>query len=227
MEIRLATPGNLDRVTAALQSVTQQLGSPRGLLKAFGITVRREIDLIFREGGRPQWKPLAPWTLAGKRQGKRKGSFAILPLQSLRTQFVTRVEDRAVTVTQTNPVALFQHFGTRGPYPIRPKNAKALALPNPEGGGAFSLAGLGRSRRRPTGGGFTFKAAAGQRVPGRFAGRQGKAVQPRKSIVFFAGVMHPGLVPRPIFPTDAQIIPRLEAAAEAFLALLARKVEGA
>lgn len=222
-QMKMEVPGNLDRVTQALREAERQFGSPTPLLKAFAVTVTGEIDRIFREGGRPKWKPLTPWTLAGKRQGK--GSGTPLPLQGMRARFTTTIEERAVTVTNTHPAAAFQHFGTRGPYPIRPKNAKALALPSPTGGGTFSLAGLGRSRRNPTGGGFTF--APSGKVPRHFRGREGKTVQPRKSIAFFAGVTHPGLPPRPIFPTDEQIIPRLEAAAEAFFRVVAARVAAA
>jgi hypothetical protein len=130
--------------------------------------------------------------------------------------------------------AKWQHEGTPGPYPIRPKVAKALALPwfkglastiaaphVGRGEGHFSLAGLGRSR--PTGrGGFVFRPAPGQRISPRLAGRIGRTVQARKSLVFFGGVMHPGLPPRPLFPSDQAIYASLGDAARAYLRLTGR-----
>ena len=209
---------SFDDLTSRIRQAEELFGSPTPLLKAFGITVLAEVARIFREGGRPAWKPLQPRTLAGKRQGKRKGASTALPLQGLRSTFDFAVTGRDVKVFSTSPVAAFHEFGTKGPYVIAAKHAKALALPalgdqlTGKGAGHFTLAGLGRSK--PTGrGSFVFRPTPGKQVPTRFRGREGKPVVPFRGIDFRKSVVHPGLPERRMFPTEEQVTPKLIQAA--------------
>lgn len=208
------SPANgLSALSASVAQAEKLLGSPRPILKAFGVVALREVDLNFRAGGRPRWEPLRPSTIAAARQGKRPAGRGPQPLSGFRNTFDTSIADRTVAVFSRDPNTLFHEKGTRGPYEIRPKHAKALALPFLPGRdagkgtsgtgkpGRFSLSGLGRSRRSR--GGFV--------TPG---GRRKVATT---NVAFYAKVIHPGLPARPMLPTADQLVPRLEAAATAIL----------
>jgi hypothetical protein len=187
------------------------LGSPAPILKAFGVVGLREVDLNFRAQGRPRWEPLKPSTTAAARgpRGKR-GPQA---LSGFRGTFDSSISGRTVAIFSRDPRTLFHEKGTKGPYEIRAKNAKALALPflpGRDGGkgtsgsgkaGKRSLAGLGRARRSGTG----FVLPGGSRKVGT------------TNVAFYAKVTHPGLPARPMLPTTDQIVPRLKAAAIAIV----------
>lgn len=215
--IAVITP-DLQPIVRRIARAEKLLGSPTPILKAFGVVTLGWIGQTFALGGRPAWKPLTPWTLAGRRQGKGKSQSA-KPLENngvLRQSFDYRTEERSCVVFSNNPVAVFQQYGTRGPYEIRAKAGKALALPMMGLGGQRSLAGLGRST--PTGGGG-FLVQAGKNAPTRVKARQGKRIVPFKNVSFFMHVTHPGLVPRPMLPTQAQAIVFLDAAAKRLIDL--------
>lgn len=195
------------------------LQQPAGLLKAWGLRTLREVDEIFRAQGKPPWAPLRPSTISAKRQGR--GTGGPQALAGLRRSWDARqTGPRSVTVFNTNPIAGFHEDGTKGPYEIRPKHAKALALPFLPGrdagkgtagtgkAGRFSLSGLGRSR------------ATGR---GSFKGPSGGTKVPYSNVSFRRKVIHPGLPKRPMLPTPAQLIPILQREAAAFIAFVARK----
>lgn len=205
-----ATMGTLRQ---QVQQVTALVGSPEPLLKAFGTATLAYIGQTFREGGRPTWKALQPSTLAQRRAGKGSGSVQVLrDTGALASSFDMTVSRTRVVVFSNSKVGVWQHEGTRGPYPIRPKVAKALAWAGvalDSGGGVIgqrSVAGFGRGR------------ATGR---GSFTGtprRGGKTVIPVKAgagIIFRKGVMHPGLPPRRILPTAEQLGPVLARTGEA------------
>ena len=199
-------------ITVAVQTLA---GRPTPLLKRWGVLVQQEIDRNFQSGGRPPWVPLRPSTIAARRKGSDK------PLRdtgALQRSFDQELGPRDVTVFSRSPVAVFHEFGTRGPYPIRAKHAKALAIPT----GNKSLAGLGRSPRLKAGG-FVFRPGPGQKAGKRFAGRVGKTVQPFAGLIFRREVMHPGLPARPMLPTPALLVPRLIAAGEALVRQLVER----
>lgn len=205
-------------IRAQLQTAEQLFRSPGPLLKVFGVVLLQNVQQTFREGGRPQWKALASSTLAARREGGG-GAKPLLNTGALQRSFDVRTTEREAILYSNSPIARFQNDGTRGPYEIRPKNGKALALPflpgRDSGGGTagtgkagrFSLKGLGRASRNATG---AFVAAKGPRA--------GKTVSPHTNVAFYAHVTHPGLTPRPILPTPEQILPELERAGATFLA---------
>jgi phage gpG-like protein len=214
MAARVTVTG-IPTLAAQFDVARRLFGSPEPLLKALGVTVLGWVGQTFRAGGRPPWAALKPSTIAGRRQGKGRGSAQ--PLQNtgaLRRGFELTTTNRTATVFNTSPIARYQQEGTRGPYEIRAKNGKALALPfvpGRDGGGgsagsgragSFSLAGLGRSTRTASGG---FQTPKGKRAPVTNAS-------------FYAKVIHPGLPARPMLPTPAQIQPVLQQAGQAFLA---------
>lgn len=209
--------------TAVLRRVEAEvLSNPRPVLKAIGVRLLREVDDIFRAQGRPAWAPMKPSTVAGKRQGRGSGSPRLLA--GLRNTFdMALTGAREVTVFTRDPRAMFHEFGTKGPYEIRPKTAKALALPFLPGrdsgkgtagtgkAGRFSLSGLGRSRQRE-GGGFLTPAGA-KRVA-------------YTNVSFRKKVTHPGLPARPMLPSIARAQELVRREVEAFVAFIARKRGG-
>ena len=212
MIVTLTAP-DLAAVTARIARAEELFKRPEPLLKVWGVSVLALIGQNFRVGGHPRWAPLKPSTLAARRQGKGKGGGK--PLENtgaLRQSFDFRTGARQVTVFTNNPVAAFHEFGTHGPYEIRAKHGKALAIPTDP----MTLSGLGRST--PTGRGSFTLAASGQKIPKRLAGRVGKTVVPFKSVIFRQKVTHPGLPARPMLPTPEQLVPALVRDADAFFA---------
>lgn len=101
-----------------------------------------------------------------------------------------------------NQKAWWQHHGTKGPYPIRAKNGKALAFKT-----SMSFANAMGTGKRGKSRGLTMSNAR--------SNAQGMAI--------VRGVMHPGLPPRPFFgisPTDEK---NAQLAADSFLASAARE----
>jgi phage gpG-like protein len=233
-EARIITP-DLGPLQARIDAAAELLGSPTPLLKAFGVVTLGWIGQTFRQGGRPRWKPLTPWTMAGRREGK--GSRSPQPLQdngALRNSFDYRTEARACVVFSNNPTAVFHQDGTRGPYEIRAKNGKALALPMMTGRGdgsgrlrgQKSLAGLGRSQKNAATGGY-FVTQPGRNAPARVKARAGKKIAALKEAIFVSKVTHPGLVARPMLPTEDQLLPILDATAKRLMDLALRGKAGA
>lgn len=202
----------MGEVQAILNQARDAMGRREPILKAMGLRVLREVDETFRAQGKPRWEPLKPSTVAAKRQGKGKGGPQAL--SGLRNSFDLTVSANRAVVFSNRPEAVFHEFGTRGPYEIRPKQAKALALPffagRDSGGGTsgsgksgrLSLAGLGRSRtvnaRR------TVQTSGGRKVP-------------FTNVAFYTKVIHPGLPARRMLPTVDQAIPLLVEEGRKFL----------
>lgn len=207
---------------AAINTAIQVYGRPEPLLKQLGTYVLGQVGRNFAEGGRPAWKPLAESTRLGRRAGKKGGAQTGKPLQNtgaLRRSFELRVDHNRAVVSTDHPVAVFHEYGTRGPYEIKPRNAKALALPFLPGrdagrghagtgkAGRFSFAGLGRATR-----------GADTRLTATSGPRAGKTVAPYTNAAFYRTVTHPGLVARPMLPNPETIGPDLTRVAEVFLA---------
>lgn len=216
-------------VRSALLGVQDVLGRKEPLLKVLGLRVLREIDETFKAQGKPPWQPLKPSTIAAKRQGRGKGGPQAL--SGLRNSFDLRVTPNQAVVFSDRPEAVFHEFGTKGPYEIKPKAAKALALPFLPGrdagkgsagsgkAGRLSLAGLARSTRINARG--TVQVAAG--ATGRFAKRVGKAAVPFTNVAFYKKVIHPGLPARPMLPTIQRASEILTEEARKFLEHLTRR----
>ena len=100
-------------------------------------------------------------------------------------------------------------FGTRGPYEIRPRTAKALKLPFLISGGyepvkrGFMGVAMTKSGRR-TG-----------RIKGSTAGANTQTAF--KGVSFRTKVIHPGLPVRRMFPTPEQLVPILDRVTAAIL----------
>jgi phage gpG-like protein len=224
-------------LTPIIESVSRAqtlLGSPTPLLKAWGAVVRGWIGVTFREEGRPKWKPLTDWTLAGRRQGKGGGSGKILQNNGkLATSFTEALAPTQVTIFSNLPTALWHQYGTltylgKAPKRIYPKNGKALALPfigmrgdgSKRIAGQYTLAGLGRSKALPNGSYQVTKP--GRSASARVTARAGKAITPYAHSQFFGSVLSKGVPPRPMLPTDAQIVPRLNEEAARLISLALR-----
>lgn len=211
--VRVVTP-DLRQVAARIEAAERVLGSPEPLLKAFGVATVGWIGQTFRVQGRPAWKPLTTWTLAGRREGKGSRSPQVLAnTGKLRNSFDYRTTARACIVFTPNPVAVFHQFGTRGPYIIRAKPGKRLALPalgfRDDGrvSGQYTKAGLGRSRATKQG--SFLVTTPGRNAPARVTARTGKTIAPYRNVIFRQQVTHPGLPARPMLPTAEQILPTL------------------
>ena len=217
----IAPQNGLEDLAARVAKAEAVLGSPTPILKAFAVVGLREVDLNFRAQGRPRWAPLKPSTVAAAR-GPR-GHRGPQALSGFRNTFDATISGRTVAIFSRDPKTEFHEKGTKGPYEIKAKNAKALALPflpSRDGGkgtsgsgkaGKQSLAGLGRARRSGSG----FVLPGGQRKVGT------------TNVAFYKKVIHPGLPARPMLPTAEgpfSIVPKLQAAAGAIIqaALLKR-----
>jgi hypothetical protein len=198
------------------------IANPSPLLKVWGIRMVRETHDIIQSGGKPPWAPLAASTVSAKRQGK--GSGGVKPLVGFRDDVDFRLSgDREVTIFIADRRAVFHEHGTKGPYEIKPKNAKALALPFLPGrdrgkgtsgsgkAGRFSLAGLGRA------------TATGR---GSFTTTGGAVRVPYTNVSFRKKVIHPGLKQRRLLPTEEQAIPLLQRETTAFVDHLVRRRSG-
>lgn len=190
VELRIAQ----DKVRAVLNLMSK----PEPLLKAWGLRTMKEIDDIFRAHGIPAWKPLAPSTQAAH-PGRA-------PLAGIKNSMDLQVQGKRAVIFSRHPAAGFMEFGTKGPYEIRPRVAKALAFPFFPGGPTPT------ARKRGVGGVARGRSRGNPRQKAAYALGGGK--QP---LSFFAHVTHPGLPVRRIFPTPDQLGPKLEATTEAVL----------
>lgn len=231
-------PASHRALVDAAQRTAAAFGSPRRLLSEMGAEVLTWIDETFDQGGRPAWEPLRPSTLAGRRQGSGAAFSSGSPLRDngkLRTSFDEKVlTDSRVEIGSDNPVARFHQYGTKGPYEIKPRFAKALALPalvsGPDGGvigqrslkrakstgrGSFVLPGIKRFKTplRPG-----QRTASGRLVEGAASRVAFNVRVPYKNVAFVRSVTHPGLPARPMLPTPEQIVPRLVELARLFVA---------
>src|SRR2546422_6794655 len=157
MAVEFTVPdAQLRRLGEQLVQAERIIGTAEPLLKRFGVTILKEIDTNFRVGGRPAWKPLAAWTQAARRGGK--GGQILQNTGKLAKSFDFVTEPHKLTVFSRSPLAIFHEIGTKGPYEIRPKHGKALALP----AGPYSLRGLGRARATGRGSFIVGKGATGR-----------------------------------------------------------------
>lgn len=229
-----------------LREFEQAIGRPEPLLRRWGVVAEQEIQKNFAAGGRPAWKPLTPWTLAGRRAGtggNASGGRPLMDTGALRRSWDHSVSGRELKVFSTDPKAPWHEFGVRPRAEIRAKNGKALALPALEGTairgggggggevigpsvvGQFSLAGLERSRAaRPGSRTVVYQPVRrglfgiGGRPARRFAARVGETVVPYKN-VWFRNVIRnwPGVPARPMLPRPQDIVPIFRRIAQAEL----------
>lgn len=193
--IRIAAK-SLQQASAQMQalfaSLTQDAGSRTELHRRYGIQAMNWILENFqREGGLLEdgpWQKLSENTIAGR----RKGSSRILQNTGiLRASFQPQVTSTEVRVGSALKVALWQNEGTKGPYPIVPKNALALAFPsaNPNKKVRYSFSSIATRR--------TYKRG--------------------QELLIVKKVMHPGLVARRMLPRESELLPRLLRATNTWL----------
>ena len=158
-------------------------GSKEKLHDRIGIAILAWIDKNFKaQGLEKPWAPLRPSTLFGKRQSG-KGAKALDGLRSWATHKATT--QQVVVGFPSNSPAKYHHYGTPGPYEIRPKNKKALRFLMPP----FSMAtGKARTVLSPR--------PAGMPKVGMVKGN-------KQSWLFTQVVHHPGLPARPLLPSIA------------------------
>jgi len=149
------------------------------LYDRIGIQVISWVDKNFRaQGLEHPWKALRPSTLFGKRMAGKDAK----ALSGLRVLVSHRPSSRNVVIgfPDESP-AKYQHYGTPGPYIIRPRNKLALRF--------FSLPIAGRT--------VTAKRKSGTPRVGLVGGD-------KQSFIFAKEVKHPGLPPRPLLPSQAK-----------------------
>lgn len=228
-----APDARLRELGQALLEAERAIGNPEALLKRWGIQTVKWIQQNMRDGGSPGWKPLSPWTIAGRRIGPKKPGESKNPdakplidtghlLHSW--DFIT--EHHGVRIYSKDVKAIYHHYGVAA-RDIVAKPGKTLAIPalDIQSGGPksqFTLRGLSRALPNPRGQpgkSFIYKKPTGQRTPQRFAGRVGKPVVPYANIIFRQRVHWGGIPARPLLPTDEQILPTLKRVAQRYLTI--------
>ena len=166
----------IERVRDLLRNLTLSQEQLAKLHARYAIRGLQWVDDNFRQEGAltgTRWRPLSDNTVAARRQGSR----TILQNNGgLRQSFVKTSDSTQATVGSALQVAQWQHEGTKGPYPIVAKNARALA---------FVVAG------------------AGIKVKSSFSSTVTKRTYIKgTNLLITQKVMHPGLVARPMLPDE-------------------------
>lgn len=163
------------------QLLSEGLGKQK-LHDRIGIAVVGWIDKNFKSQGLEKpWKPLRPST----EFAKRKAGVGAKALAGLRAWVTHKPTDKHVVVGfPPESPAKYHHYGTKGPYEIRPKNKKALRFLMPP----FSSIATGQMRTvlTPRPGGMP---------------KVGMAKGNKQSWLFTTKVIHPGLPARPLLPS--------------------------
>lgn len=157
------------------------------LYDRIGIQVISWIHKNFRaQGLEHPWKALRPSTLFGKRMAGKDAK----PLSGLEKWASYRTSARNVVIgfPDESP-AKYQHYGTPGPYKIRPRNKKALKF------FALPMAGKTILQKRGT----IAKGVTKKGMP-----RVGMVKGDKQSVAFAMVVTHPGLPPRPMLPSQTK-----------------------
>lgn len=183
---------------------TEQFARLKGHLRKevlhdrIGVRMMRWIAQNFREeGSERKWPKLRSSTIFGRRKFSSKPLHNTGRLQQDASYRAT--QGHVVVGWPTESVARYHHFGTSGPYEIRPRTAKALrffAAP-------MSMLGTGQVRtslqRRGKGTpqvgvvSAKFAKAAGLKIP--------KGRGNLQSVAFAKFVRHPGLPVRQLLPS--------------------------
>lgn len=174
------------RVRAILTRISNKATTREQLHMRFAIIALNWINKNFvTEGGLVGgWKPLSPNTLAGRRGGSGR---ILQNTGQLRASFVPAWSSESARVGSPMAIAAYHEKGT-DPYIIRPKK--------PGGFLAFKVATKTGIKTRQLKGGKTLS------LP--FA---------KGRVIFTREVKHPGLPPRRMLPTEAELRPDLLKAA--------------
>jgi phage gpG-like protein len=175
VSITLETRG-LEEAKARIESLALTPDRLRELHGRWGAQTLNWVNENFEQEGAltgTPWQRLSANTIAGRRRGSSK----ILQDTGthLRNTFTMKFDETEAVVGTASEIALFHEEGTKGPYEIKPKN--------PDGWLVFAV------------------AAGGARVGASLSGISSrKTWRKGQNVAFSKGVMHPGLVPRPMLP---------------------------
>lgn len=169
-----------------------------------GIAVIGWIDKNFKaQGLEKPWAPLRPSTVFAKRKAG-VGTKALAGLRSWVTHKATA--QQVIVGFPSESPAKFHHYGTKGPYEIRPKNKKVLRFLMPP----FSNIATKNMRTVLT------PRPAGMPKVGMVKGN-------KQSWLFSTVVHHPGLPARPLLPSTHKAEEIAKVVIEDALAELIRK----
>lgn len=219
--IRISLRGIQETVARiqALMALGQADGKSRTELhRRYGRQAMNWINENFRSGGGlledGPWQPLSENTVAGR----IKRSNAILRDRgNLQASFQPQVTSTEVRIGSPLKVALFHEKGTAGPYPIVPRNKKALAFAV-----SARFARFARTTSFNTATGTSRTVLRAGRVSRRIAQQSARFgtghLKTGMNVVLARGVMHPGLVARRMLPRESELLPRLLVTTENWLA---------
>jgi hypothetical protein len=195
-----------DEFHRKMGQIRRKMKNLRPLYKAWGIQTMKWIMDNYRSGGRKlksggPWKALQPMTVQSRRKRSNK---PLLDTGHLMRQWNQRLKSWGVVIGNPMDVALFHEEGTRGPYPIEPKNRQVLW---------FGVTPAQRRRGQQLGGHQKW------RVESKPYKKWGKGRTPG---VFARAVMHPGLPARRQLPNEREIMPELMKVTDKFLERMTR-----
>lgn len=187
----------LPQMRNLLRNYAQAIGGGRAELHMrFGIQALNWINENFRaQGGllvTGPWAKLRPNTVAGR----RRGSSLILQdtgAAGLKGSYQMNFDSQKAVVGSADPKALWHGKGTKGPYDIYPRNAKALAFP---AAGPFSSVATKKLRTSKVK--FSFSSIATRRT-----------YRAGQNFILAKHVVHPGLPARRMLPIERELLPRL------------------
>lgn len=176
------TVKGLDKMQQLIRNYIAETGNRQKLHDRIGDSVIGWIDKNFKaQGLEKPWKPLRPSTMFAKRMA----GVGAKALEGLRSWVTHRASAKNVVIGfPSESPAKYHHFGTKGPYEIRPKNKKALRFLMPP----FSSIATGQMR--------TVLSPRPKDTPviGMTKGN-------KQSWLFTQVVHHPGLPARPLLPS--------------------------
>lgn len=172
----------LDQMQQLIRNYLAETGNKQKLHDRIGITIIGWIDKNFKaQGLEKPWKPLRPSTEFAKRQA----GVGAKALEGLRRWVSHRATEKNVVIGfPPDSPAKYHHYGTKGPYEIRPKNKKALRFLMPP----FSSIATGKMR--------TVLSPRPEGMP-----KVGMVKGNKQSWLFTQKVIHPGLPARPLLPS--------------------------
>ena len=186
-------------------------GGSSALHARYAVIASQWIDRNFQSQGGlvGGWRRLTPLTTGGRRMGTTR---ILQDTGVLRASFVPKWTENEAIVGTAMEISKYHEFGTRGPYEIRPKRAKALAF---KAAGPFSDIRTQRVRTTKVGASFsslitgrTFKSGLTQaQIMGK------KWINPLaykgEYYVLAKKVIHPGLPQRRMLPREPDLLPQL------------------
>lgn len=176
------TMKGMDKMHQLIRSYMAETGNRQKMHDRIGIIVVGWVDKNFKaQGLEKPWAPLRPSTMFAKRMA----GVGAKALEGLRSWVTHRASAKNVVIGfPSESPAKYHHYGTKGPYEIRPRNKKALRFLMPP----FSSIATRQMRTvlspRPAG-----------------MSKVGMVKENKQSWLFTQVVHHPGLPARPLLPS--------------------------